>query len=148
MIDFDTGWAQEVADVSGLPEYQNAQIQILDQTLVVRTGNPLDGYSYDTSAALKWEGQARVASTRSEVGAGGTTSTNPTGVKALRVQIPYDKDFMRVKRGWSIRVTDGGRNRRLEDYLFMVESDVNSSQVASLTFACSVDVESIPNWSS
>lgn len=144
-IDFSVEWAQEVADVSGLVEYQNAQIEIRDPQLLNRTGNINDGYIY-TGDPVVWSGQARVASTRTDVSAGGTTSTNPTSIKAMRVQIPYDKDFQRVKRGWEVRVTDGGRNDRLTEYLFMIESDVNSSQVASLTFNTTVDVESEPQW--
>lgn len=145
-IDFDTDWAQEVADVSGEVEYQNAEIEIRDPSLIVRTGDIENGYEYDDEDVVVWTGQARIASTRSDVNAGGTTSTNPTSIKSMRVQIPYDKDFMRVKRGWEIKVTDGGRNSRLEDYLFAVESDVNSSQVGSLTFNCTVDVETDPGW--
>lgn len=144
-IDFSADWAQEVADVSGDAIYQNAQIEIRNPKLIIRSGTMIDGYTYSGDPVL-WSGQARVASTRSEVGAGGTTSINPTAIKSMRVQIPYDKDFMRVKRGWQVRVTDGGRNSRLEDYLFSVESDINSSQVASLTFTCTVDVETVPNW--
>jgi len=144
-VDFASDWAQEIADVSGLVEYQNAVIEIRNPDLLVRSGNIQTGYTY-TGDPVVWTGQARVASTRSDIGAGGTTSTNPTSIKAMRVQIPYDKDFQRVYRGWQIRVLDGGRNSRLEDYLFAIESDVNSSHVASLTFNCTVDVESDPNW--
>lgn len=146
MISFDIDWAQEIADVSGDEEYQSAMIAIIDPDRIVRTGSITTGYEYDSSEATLWTGQARVASTRSDVAAGGTTSTNPTSIKAMRIQIPYDRDFMRVRRGWQVRVTDGGRNARLEQYLFAVESDVNSSHVASLTFNCTVDVESDPNW--
>jgi hypothetical protein len=145
-VSFGSDWAQEVADVSGLAEYQNALIEIRDPALIVRTGTISTGYTYDASAAVVWSGQARVASNRSSVGAGGNTSTNPTNVKKMRVQVPYAQDFMRVKRGWQVRVVDGGRNNRLEDYLFSIEADVNSSQVGSVTFDCSVDVEAIPNW--
>lgn len=144
-IDFEVDWAQEIADVSGDEEYQNAQIEIRNPELLVPTGNIEDGYTF-TGDPVVWSGQARVASTRTDVSAGGTTSTNPTSIKAMRVQIPYDKDFTRVLRGWEVRVTDGGRNDRLKEYLFMIESDVNSSHVASLTFNTTVDVESQPNW--
>lgn len=144
-VTFTNDWAQEIADISGDPEYQNAEIEIRDPSLLTRTGNPLDGYDY-TGDPVVWLGRARIASNRSSVGAGGTTSTNPTNIKAMRVQILYDQNFTRVKRGWQVRVTDGGRNSRLESYLFNVESDVNSSHVASLTFECTVDVEASPNW--
>lgn len=147
-VTFSGDWAQEVADVSGLTEYQNALIEIRDPFLVVRTGSITDGYEYDASGAIKWTGQARVASNRSSVGAGGNTSTNPTNIKKMRVQVPYAEDFIRVKRGWQVRVLDGGRNDRLEGYLFSIESDVNSSHVGSVTFDCAVDVEAEPNWSS
>lgn len=145
VIDFDVDWAQEVADVSGLVEYQNCIIEIRDPSLLVRGGSITTGFTFSGNPVV-WTGQARVASTRTDVGAGGTTSTNPTAIKAMRVQIPYDQDFMRVRRGWQVRVTDGGRNARLEEYLFSIESDVNSSHVGSLTFNCTIDVESDPVW--
>ena len=144
-VDFGTEWAQEVADVSGDPIYQNCTIQVRNPTLLVRVGTITTGYTY-TGNPVVWTGRARIASTRSSVNSGGATSTDPTSIKSVRVQIPYDAAFIRVQRGWQVRVTDGGRNPRLEDYLLTVESDVNSSHVASLTFDCTIDVESSPVW--
>ncbi len=145
---FSQDWAQEIADISTQEEYQNAEITIIDPSLIIRTGSITTGYEYDASGANLWSGQARVAGMRASVGAGGTTSTNPTKIKSIRIQIPYDRDFGRVLRGWQVRVTNGGRNAQLESYLFAVESDVNSSHMAALTFECTVDVESNPNWQS
>lgn len=145
-ITFGKDWAQEIADVSTEEEYQNAEIEIVDPSLIVRTGTIDTGFSYDPSNAMVWSGQARIAGMRSGLGAGGTTSTNPTRIKSIRVQIPYDKDFQRILRGWQVKVTNGGRNDRLMGYLFAVESDVNSSHMAALTFECTADVESDPNW--
>jgi Family of unknown function (DUF6093) len=144
-VNFDVEWAQEVADVSGDQIYQNCAVEVRNPTLLTRVGSITTGYTY-TGDPVMWSGQARVASTRSSVNNGGATSTDPTSIKQMRVQIPYDAAFTRVQRGWQIRVTDGGRNPRLEDYLFTVESDVNSSHVGSLTFDCSIDVESNPVW--
>lgn len=144
-VTYTNDWAQEVADISGLEEHQNAEIEIRDPLQSTMTGDPIAGYTI-TGDVVLWSGRARIASNRSSVSAGGTTSTNPTNVKAVRVQIPYDPDFMRVRRGWQVRVTNGGRNSRLEDYLLSIESDVNSSHVGSLTFECTIDVESDPNW--
>lgn len=145
VVNFSTDWAQEVTDVSNLPEYQNAVIEIRNPKLIVRTGTLESGYTF-TGNPVVWTGQARVASTRSSVSAGGTTSVNPTSIKSMRIQIPYSRDFPRIIRGWQVRVIDGGRNGRLPDYLFSIESDVNSSHVASITFDCSIDTESVPNW--
>jgi hypothetical protein len=146
-IAFGKQWAQEVADVSNDREYQNALIKIIDPSLVVRSGTIQTGYTYDATNATKWSGQARISSMRSGTSFGGTTSTNPTNIKSMRVQIPYSETFQRVRRGWQVQVVDGGRNDRLTEYLSSVEADVNSSQVAALTFECSIDVESNPNWS-
>lgn len=145
-ITFDKDWSQEVADESTKPVYQNCEIAIINPDLIVRTGTITSGYTYDRTAATIWLGQARVASMRSGLGAGGTTSTNPTRIKSIRVQIPYEKDFPRLLRGWQVQVIEGGRNDRLMDYLFAIESDINSSHVASVTFECTTDVESAPNW--
>jgi hypothetical protein len=97
-VDFEISWAQEVADVSGDSEYQNATIQIRNPTLLTRVGSITTGYTY-TGNPVVWSGQARVASTRSSVNNGGTTSTDPTSIKQMRVQIPYDAAFTRVQRG-------------------------------------------------
>lgn len=149
-ITFTDDWAQEIADVSGDPAYQNATIEIRNPDLIVKTGTEPDMITTFTQSVtgnpVVWSGQARVANSRSSLNTGGATSFDPTSMKAMLVQIPYDPAFTRVRRGWEIRVTDGGRNSVLEDYLFTVDSDVSSSQVASLTFHCTINVESDANW--
>jgi hypothetical protein len=61
------------------------------------------------------------------------------------VQIP-STELTLIRRGYVVQVTDGGRNPNLEQYLFTVVADVNSSHMASHTFECVVDVEQNPNW--
>ena len=149
-VTFPDDWAQEVADVSGDPEYQNAQIEIRNPELLVPTGPEPDMITTfeqaTTGDPVVWSGRARIANSRSSFNAGGATSFDPTGMKAMLVQIPYQENFTRVRRGWEVRVTDGGRNHVLEQYLFTVDSDVSSSQVASLNFHCTINVESDPTW--
>lgn len=145
---FTTSWEDEIAEVSGDPEYQNAEIEIRNPAASVVTRDIDAGPSATTSTGdpVVYTRQARVSNTRSNFVVGGSSSIDPTGVKSMIIQIPYEKDLTRIRRGWQVRFTDGGRNDRLKDYLFVVESDVDSSHVASITFNVSIDVESDPNW--
>jgi len=145
---FTDDWAQEIADVSGDPGYQRATVQIFDPADLTQTGNVANNWSYAYNPAdAAYNGQARVVVISGGTGVGGNTNSNPTNIVTIRVQIPYAAGFGRVKRGWIIKVTDGGRNSRLEDYLLTVNSDINSSNVASLTFTATADVEADPGWS-
>lgn len=137
-------WEAEIASVSGLAEFQNATIQIVDPSLLTTT------YDYDsneytvTGDGVVYTGQARVQPLRS-TNVGGVSGGNPTSVSGVTVQIPYGEVVV-VKRGWRVQVTDGGRNTALEGFLFTVVSDVNSSHQASHTFEAMVDVEVNPEW--
>ena len=145
---FTENWAQEVADVSGLPEFQNALIEIRDPSLISTTFNVKLGPSatVQTGNSVVWSGQARVADYRSVLSIGSPTAADPTTYKLMIVQIPYIPNFMHVKRGWQIRIVNGGRNASLEQYLFNVDSDIATSNVGSTTIHCSIDVTIVPSW--
>jgi hypothetical protein len=138
-------WEQQIADISGLAEFQNATITIFDPSLLTQT------YSYDTNAytvsgdAVVYSGQARVQPNRSASAVNSTPVDDPSSAKGIVVQIPAGEISV-VKRGFQVQVTDGGRNVGLETYLFTVVADVNSSHMASHTFECVVNVEQNPEW--
>jgi hypothetical protein len=138
-------WEQQIADVSGLAEFQNAEIIIYDPSLLTKT------YSYDTNAytvtgdAVVYEGQARVQPNRSASSVNSNPVDDPSSAKSIMVQIP-SAEIDVISRGFQVQVTDGGRNPGLETYLFTVVADVNSSHMASHTFECVVNVEQKPEW--
>jgi len=138
-------WQQQIADVSGLAEFQNATITIFDPSLLTKS------YSYDTNAytvtgdAVVYSGQARIQPNRSASAVNSTPVDDPSSAKGIIVQIPAGEITV-ISRGFQVQVTDGGRNPGLETYLFTVVADVNSSHMASHTFECVVNVEQKPEW--
>lgn len=138
-------WEQQIADVSGLAEFQNTTITIFDPSLLTKT------YSYDTNAytvtgdAVVYEGQARVQPMRLATQISGGPIDDPSSASRFMVQIPFDSNVV-INRGFQMQVTDGGRNSRLETYLFTVVADTDSSHMASHTFECVVNVEQNPEW--
>jgi nitrite reductase/ring-hydroxylating ferredoxin subunit len=138
LFDF-TDWAQEVEDVSTLPEFQNASIIIF---------TPAHGgkYNIDTgtvtggvAAEKLYDGHARIIGLRSRNQ--NDEAFNPTALKAVRVQVNRAGISGRVPNNAKAFFTNGGRNPQLEDYLFNVNSDFNSSQVAAYTFEMTVDLD-------
>jgi len=138
-------WEQQIADVSGLVEFQNATITIFDPSLLTKA------YSYDTNAytvtgdAVVYEGQARVQPMRLATQISAGPIDDPSSASRFMVQIPFESDVV-IERGFQMQVTDGGRNSRLETYLFTVVADTDSSHMASHTFECVVNVEQKPEW--
>ena len=138
-------WEQQIADVSGLVEFQNATITIFDPYLLTKT------YSYDTNAytvsgdAVVYEGQARVQPMRLATQVSGGPIDDPSSASRFMVQIPFESAVV-INRGFQMQVTDGGRNPRLETYLFTIVADTDSSHMASHTFECVVNVEQNPEW--
>lgn len=143
---FPSDWAAEVEAVSSRPEFQNAAIQLLQ---------PASDAVYDIDTG-EWSGgeptvlastRARVIGIRSPRNSSGDAVSNPTNILAVRVQFPYAAYPDRVSPGVLVRVTDGGRNPALESYPFTVTSDNLSSQRASHTLECAVDLEAVAGWS-
>lgn len=142
---FQASWAQEIADVTGEPDYQNCEIQIRNPELVVRTGNPIDGYEYSGNPVLH-TCRARIIGIRAALDIMAGTTANPSGSKSVRVQIPYAEYPHRINRGFQLRVTDGGRNPVLEQYVLTVESDFNAGNQATQTIECSIALDNEPVW--
>lgn len=142
---FSTDWAAEIEAVSSLPEFQNATVELIQ---------PATDSVYDMQTA-QWSGgsptllvatRARVIGIRSPRSVNGDVVSNPTNTLAIRVQFPFSQYPSRISPGVQVRVTDGGRNPALETYLFTVTSDNLSSQRASHTLECTVDLEGVAEW--
>lgn len=139
-------WSEEIESVSSLPEYQNATIEIRNPLLTASTFDLTTNTFTQVGNPVVWTGRARIIGVRSALDIPGGLANNPTGSKTVRVQIPSSGYNLRVNRGFQIRVTDGGRNPILENYLLVVESDFNSGAMASRTFECSINLEVDPQW--
>lgn len=139
-------WTDHIREITEKAEFQNGFIQIRNPKLLTRNKSIKDGTVTVTGDPVVWEGKARIVGYRSAVPSNKGSLSDPTGNKAMRFQIPRDSYTGRVLRGWQIRVTDGGDNPRLTDYLFIVESDTVVSNEASRTIEAIVDVEAVPGW--
>jgi hypothetical protein len=137
-------WEAEIAAVSERSDFQNATITVIDPSALTTT------YDFETNAytvtgdGVLYEGQARIQPQRGAADSQFMVA-DPSASKGILVQVP-SSELSLVRRGFQVRVTDGGRNPNLEQYLFTVVADVNSSHMASHTFECVVDVEQNPNW--
>lgn len=131
-------WAQEVEDISTLPEFQNANVTIYipahGGTWDVDTNKETGG----TPAELIYRGQARVVGIRSS--SRDQQNFDPTTMKGVRLQVPRSGIAKRVPDQARAFFTDGGRNPQLTAYEFTVNSDFNSSQVAAYTFELTSDL--------
>jgi hypothetical protein len=139
-------WTYYVRRISEREDYQSAEIQVRNPNLLTRTKNIKEGTVLVSGDPVVWSGTARVVGYRSAVDSNKGNLSDPTGIKAIRFSIPHDSFPERAERGWQIRVTDGGDNFRLTDYLFIVESDGVGSNEGSRIIEASVDVEAVPGW--
>lgn len=132
VYNFGGNYAAKIADVSSDPAYMNATIMLKDATTHADMMlNPVP---------------ARIIGIRSQNDVASIAAGNPTGAKGLRIQIPHDAYAGRIGRGTFVQVVDGGRNPALTGYLIVVEADNFSSQQASRTLECAINVEVVNSW--
>lgn len=138
MYQFDTDWAQEIADISTLPEFQNASVVLF----VPGEASYNDDDEYVVNdPTLIYKGRCRVVGLRSafnDIQAG-----NPDSLKPVRVQLPEVPP--RMPENTQAYFTDGGRNANLTSYVFNVNSDFNSSHVAAYTLELTVSMDAVDN---
>jgi len=139
-----SAWEAEIAGVSDLSDFQNATITVTDPSALTKTYSYEDNEYTVTGDGEVYNGPARIQPQRMASDAQFMVA-DPSAAKRILVQIP-STELTLIRRGYVVQVTDGGRNPNLEQYLFTVVADVNSSHMASHTFECVVDVEQNPNW--
>jgi hypothetical protein len=139
-----SAWEVEIAEVSDLSDFQNANIIVTDPSALTKTYSYEDNEYTVTGDGEIYDGPARIQPQRMASDAQFMVA-DPSAAKKILVQIP-STEAMLIRRGFQVQVTDGGRNANLEQFLFTVVADVNSSHMASHTFECVVDVEQNPNW--
>lgn len=125
---FASDWPAEIESVSADPAFMTSTINLRD---------------IDSKAVLVTT-RARIIGIRAQLDVSGID--NPTGNKRLRIQIPYVAYSQRIPRGTFVQVTASPRSPELLTYLITVESDNFSSNRASRTLECVVDVESSATW--
>lgn len=140
-FDFNTSsWNDRIAEISTRPEFQRAQIRILDPSLLENSDYDIEtGEWTDEGDAVIYTGRARVIGVRWGVQSGGESQANATTVSAIRVQIPQHA-VGRVKKGCKVFV-DSAPNLVLSSYIFTVTSDMQGSSDAARTFECSLDID-------
>lgn len=133
-------WADEVAEVSTLPEFQRAVIRIEDRSLLTQEDYDIETGEWTVVGdPVVYSGQARVIGVRWGVQSGGESQANATTLSAIRVQIPQ-RAAGRVKKGCKVYV-ESAPNTVLTSYIFTVTSDMQGSSDAARTFECSLDID-------
>lgn len=138
-------WAAEIEAVSSDPEFQNATIRLY--TLNQGTYNVDSGaWTGGTPSQILGDTRARIIGIRSANNVSGSANSNPSEKQRVRVQFPFAAYTGRVKPGVAVRVMSGGRNAALTGYLLIVVADNLSSNRASHTLECTVDLEAVASW--
>jgi hypothetical protein len=141
-IDFEK-IAQEMR--STVERWYNATVQVVDPN----TGNLVwnistNSYTGDAATVI-WSGTARIQ--QISLPQIKSNDVRETSIMSIRIQIPYDNSRELIRKGLSVRVTDGGENHNLADLEFTVKSAINSSYGWNTTIECEVDAKSIANGS-
>jgi len=133
-LTFSDDWVDEIADVTGAVEFQNATITITDPSDVSPDDyDPITGiWTTDPNTAV-YSGQARIAILRWGVNNLGTQVANGTTQTAVQVQVPQ-LAVGRMKKGLKMRVDACAKNPSLTEYTFTSTSDLQGSNAATRTF--------------
>lgn len=135
-------WADEIAEISELPEFQTAKIRIVDPNLITRDYNEDTATWTITGDGVIYDGRARVIPVRWGVHSGGESQANATTLSAMRVQIPRTgATDIRVNKGLKVFVDESPHNLSLVNRIFAVTSDLQGSSSASRTFECMADID-------
>lgn len=149
-------WTDAIAEVTTLPQYQNATVVLVDPELVEST--PYDPETGEegvvTNNGVFWTGQARIAAIRWGVNRENTELANANTEKSIRVQFPQEQNFgttpapiYRIRRGIKMFVTACDKNPTLLTYPFVCTSDVQGSHTASRTIEFAVDGDAVVSGS-
>jgi hypothetical protein len=125
--------------------WYNATVDVVDPSTENLVWN-ISTNSYTGDAAVTvWTGTARIQPVSMPTIV--SNDIRETSVVSVRIQIPYDNSLDLIRKGMSVRVTDGGENHYLEDLEFTIKSALNSSYGWNTTIECEVDAKSVANGS-
>ena len=125
--------------------WYNASVEIIDPS-VENLAWDISTNSYTGDAAVSvWSGSARIQPiSQTKIT---SNEISETSLVSIRVQVPYDNALGLIRKGMSIRVSDGGENHYLEELEFTIKSALNSSYGWNTTIECEVDAKSVANGS-
>lgn len=140
MRDFSSkAWTDEIAELSTLPEFQNASIEIWDPSITgtydVVTGEWTHPEDEDP---ILYEGRARVRDLRWGVFSGGEAQFNTKSLSTIRVQVPKNA-VGRLPAGASVIVRECDDHPALVGVIFAVTDGFQGGAQAARTFEASVD---------
>lgn len=137
---FDKAWNDEIAEVTGDRQWQQAEVEIYDPAEY----DP-DLYDPETDeyngpdATVLYEGQARVITTRAAIQSN-DAQPNKTSIRFTRVQLPQFAVGL-VKRGSYIRFIQAPRNPALLRRIGTIFADLQGSSAATRTFEVNFDLD-------
>jgi hypothetical protein len=146
MFSFNKVWSEEIVEITASSVYQNAVIQIIDPSLLDEVYDYVTNTYTPSGDGVVYEGRARMGTRTGQLDVPPGDRANPTGEKKTIFQIPPGAYLGPIKRNFRIRVVDGGRAYQLENYMFTVSADVNSSHMASRTVEAIADVTADSSW--
>ena len=139
-IDFAAIASEMRATVS---RWYNATIEIVNPNVGgLEWDIETNSYAGDAATPV-WSGTARIQPIR--------RTSSPDGdvydpaMRSLLIQIPYDNSNNYIRAGMSVRISDGGENKFLQDLELSIDSAINSSYGWNTTIHCSVDTKSVAN---
>ena len=125
--------------------WYNATVEVVDPSTENLVWNiSTNSYTGDADVTV-WTGTARIQPVSMPTMV--SNDIRETSVVSVRIQIPYDNSLGLIRKGMSVRVTDGGENHYLEDLEFTIKSALNSSYGWNTTIECEVDAKSVANGS-
>jgi hypothetical protein len=139
---FEDDFGAEIAELTTDPEWQNATCVIYIPAIGGEYDVDTGTYTGGSDPELIYRGRARAVGIRYHTN--DSQASNPTALKGVRLQI-VDRTLGRIPDQARVYFSDGGRNPQLTEYVFTINSDFNSSHVASYTFELTVDVEAAGN---
>ena len=148
---FTSGWTEEIAEVSTLPEFQNLTVKIIDPSKVEGLEYDIDTgvikYTFDGTI---WTGQARLVAIRWGVNRENSETANSNTIVSIQVQFPHDVNFdteaeprYLLQRGITMTIVESPGNSALLNRVFTVTSDIQSGATAARTIEFASSAEAV-----
>lgn len=121
--------------------WMNGLIQIVDPNIGDGTFNPITNVISGGEPVVLWQGKARIQHMRAPQSIAGSFENSE--IRNVRFKIPLSADIpddVPIREGLQIYVVDGGEDRILEQYHYVVKSGINSSLAWNRTIETSVDL--------
>lgn len=135
-------WGDEIALITDSPEYQTCRISVMDYSDLEETYDPVtDEWTTVGEPVTVYEGRARFIPVRAGVFSGGESQSNPTTIRAGRVQIPSKYTDTRFNRGLTVFFDSAPDFPALESRTAKITDDFQGSTTASRTFHVSLDAD-------